>query len=272
MNGFFKSAKDVIKDVKGVFKGLTTFISGTFSGNWSQAWQGIKTIFTNVFSGLADIAKTPINAVIGGFNGVLGTVNGLISKLNNLKFRITVPNWVPGVGGSWWGFDGFNIPTIGTIPMLAKGGLVESATLATIGEKGKEAVLPLENPRTMKLIAKSITENLDSSAKLSLFNGAQVIGIGEAGSEAVLPLENPRTMKKIADSIVSSSDGSMGLTKEEMAKAVAQGVAMAMSMNSGNKNPQYIMNSIILDGSEIAKAVTKAQNDTDSRFKPSPAY
>lgn len=109
-------------------------------------------------------------------------------------------------------------------------------------------------------------------AKGGLFNGAQVIGIGEAGSEAVLPLENPRTMKKIADSIVSSSDGSMGLTKEEMTKAVAQGVAMAMSMNSGTKNPQYIMNSIILDGSEIAKAVTKAQSDTDSRFKPSPAY
>jgi predicted nucleic acid-binding Zn-ribbon protein len=114
--------------------------------------------------------------------------------------------------------------------------------------------------------------SVDWCAKGGLFNGAQVIGIGEAGSEAVLPLENPRTMKKIADSIVSSSDGSMGLTKEEMAKAVAQGVAMAMSMNSGNKNPQYIMNSIILDGSEIAKAVTKAQNDTDSRFKPSPAY
>lgn len=230
LNGFFKSAKDVIKDVKGVFKGLTTFISGTFSGNWSQAWQGIKTIFTNVFSGLADIAKTPINAVIGGFNGVLGTVNGLISKLNNLKFRITVPNWVPGVGGSWWGFDGFNIPTIGTIQMLAKGGLVESATLATIGEKGKEAVLPLENPKTMRLIADSITANMDSGA------------------------------------------GTMGLSKSELTQAVAQGVAMAMSMNSGNKNPQYIMNSIILDGSEIAKAVTKAQNDMDSRYNPSPAY
>lgn len=156
-----------------------------------------------------------------------------------------------------------------------QGGLVESATLATIGEKGKEAVLPLENPRTMKLIAKSITENLDSSAKLSLFNGAQVIGIGEAGSEAVLPLENPKTMRLIADSITANMDsgaGTMGLSKSELTQAVAQGVAMAMSMNSGNKNPQYIMNSIILDGSEIAKAVTKAQNDTDSRFKPSPAY
>lgn len=109
-------------------------------------------------------------------------------------------------------------------------------------------------------------------AKGGLFNGAQVIGIGEAGSEAVLPLENPRTMKKIADSIVSSSDGSMGLTKEEMTKAVAQGVAMAMSMNSGNKNPQYIMNSISIDGDEFAKIVTKAKENRDSRFNPSPAY
>lgn len=111
-------------------------------------------------------------------------------------------------------------------------------------------------------------------AKGGLFNGAQVIGVGEAGAEAVLPLENPQTMKKIADSITSNMDNSaeMGLTKDEIKQAVAQGVAMSMSMNSGNKNPQYIMNSIILDGSEIAKAVTKAQNDTDSRFKPSPAY
>ena len=230
LNGFFKSAKDVIKDVKGVFKGLTTFISGTFSGNWSQAWQGIKTIFTNIFSGLADIAKTPINAVIGGFNGVLGTVNGLISKLNNLKFRITVPDWVPGVGGSWWGFNGFNIPTIGTIPMLAKGGLATGPTYSIIGEAGTEAVLPLENPKTMRLIADSITANMDSNTN------------------------------------------TMGLSKAELTQAVAQGVAMAMSMNNGNKNPQYIMNSIMLDGSEIAKAVTKAQNDANSRFNPSPAY
>ena len=112
-------------------------------------------------------------------------------------------------------------------------------------------------------------------AKGGLFNGAQVIGVGEAGQEAVLPLENSRTMKKISDSITANMDnntGNLGLSKDEIKQAVAQGVAMAMSMNSGNKNPQYIMNSIILDGNEIAKAVTKAQNDTDSRFKPSPAY
>lgn len=137
LNGFFKTAKDVIKDVKGIFRGLNTFVSGVFSGNWSQAWEGIKTIFSNVFSGLADIAKTPINAIIGGFNSVLGVVNGLISKLNNLKFRITVPNWIPGIGGSWWGFNGFSIPTIGTIPMLASGAVIppRSEFLAVLGDQ-----------------------------------------------------------------------------------------------------------------------------------------
>ena len=133
---------------------------------------------------------------------------------------------------------------------------ISSWTPHTVG--GKTTSTPVYSPRWF--------------AKGGLFNGAQVIGIGEAGSEAVLPLENPRTMKKIADSIVSSSDGSMGLTKEEMTKAVAQGVAMAMSMNSGNKNPQYIMNSISIDGDEFAKIVTKAKENRDSRFNPSPAY
>lgn len=113
--------------------------------------------------------------------------------------------------------------------------------------------------------------SVDWYAKGGLFNGAQVIGVGEAGREAVLPLENRRTMSMIADSIVSSSDNTMGLTKEEMAQAVAQGVAMAMMNNSGN-NPKYIMNSINVNGREIMKAVTEAENDANYRLNPSPAY
>lgn len=113
--------------------------------------------------------------------------------------------------------------------------------------------------------------SVDWYAKGGLFNGAQVIGVGEAGREAVLPLENRRTMSMIADSIVSNSDNTMGLTKEEMAQAVAQGVAMAMMNNSGN-NPKYIMNSINVNGREIMKAVTEAENDANYRLNPSPAY
>ena len=83
------------------------------------------------------MARTPINTIISGFNGVLGTVNGLINRLNNIKFKITVPDWVPKIGGSWWGFNGFSIPTIGTIPMLASGAVIppRSEFLAVLGDQ-----------------------------------------------------------------------------------------------------------------------------------------
>jgi hypothetical protein len=48
---------------------------------------------------------------------------------------------VPGLGGK-----GFDIPDI---PMLAAGGIVSSPTLAMIGEKGPEAVIPLSQMGNM---------------------------------------------------------------------------------------------------------------------------
>lgn len=45
------------------------------------------------------------------------------------------------------------------IDWYASGGLFTGATIAGIGEAGKEAVLPLENPRTMRMIADSILGN-----------------------------------------------------------------------------------------------------------------
>lgn len=136
LNTFLKGVKDVWEDIKTVFRGVVKFINGVFSGDWKKAWEGIRDIFKGVFQGLADIARIPINAIISAFNGVLGVINGVISRINSIRFRITVPNWVPGIGGSWWGFDVFGIPQIGTIPFLANGGYVKPNTpqLAMIGD------------------------------------------------------------------------------------------------------------------------------------------
>lgn len=60
----------------------------------------------------------------------------VLSKINEMK--ISIPDWVPGVGGKTLGF---NIPQI---PMLATGGIATAPTLAMVGEGGEpEAVLPL---------------------------------------------------------------------------------------------------------------------------------
>ena len=170
LKGFLKSAKDVIRDVKQIFNGFNDFISGVFSGNWQKAWTGIKNIFVGVFRGLADIAKSPINAIVGGFNSVLGVVNGLIRKVNNIRFKITVPDWVPGVGGKWWGFNGFNIPTVGTIPMLANGGFVKANTpqLAMIGDNRHqgEIVSPENKLQEMAVKAASLAAGSGNSTEL----------------------------------------------------------------------------------------------------------
>ena len=170
LDGFLKSGRDTIRDIQKVFSGLNDFVSGVFSGNWEKAWNGIKDIFVGVFNGLTDIARTPINAIIGGFNSVLGIVNGLINKVNNIRFKITVPDWIPGIGGNWWGFNGFNIPTIGTIPMLANGGFVKANTpqLAMIGDNRHqgEIVSPEDKLQEMALKAAALAAGGANDAEL----------------------------------------------------------------------------------------------------------
>lgn len=113
---------------------------------WNSAWENMKSTVISIFNGIWNGIKGTINSIIGGVekmaNGVIDALNGMINALNNLKFD--VPDWVPGIGGKTFGL---NIPTIGnvSIPRLAKGGIVDQATIAMIGEAGKEAVVPLEN-------------------------------------------------------------------------------------------------------------------------------
>lgn len=136
LNIFLAGIRTKIDSIKKIFNGLLTFIQGAFSGNWRQAWDGIKQTFVGVFEGLTGLARTPVNAIISGFNAVIGTVNGLINRINSINFKITVPSWIPGIGGKGWSFGGFGIPSIGTIPFLAQGGYVKPNTpqLAMIGD------------------------------------------------------------------------------------------------------------------------------------------
>lgn len=130
ISGVFGTVVGTIADVVGgifkIFGGLIDFITGVFTGNWSKAWQGVKDIFSGIVNGLGAIFKAPLNLIID-------LINGMIAGINSIK----IPDWVPGIGGK-----NLNIPKI---PKLARGGIIDSATLAVVGEAGKEAVMPLEN-------------------------------------------------------------------------------------------------------------------------------
>lgn len=136
--------KPILDSLKTMFEGLVDFIVGVFTGNWRKAWQGVQDIFKGIFSGLVNIAKGPINLIISA-------INTMIRGLNKIK----LPDWVPGLGGK-----GINIPTI---PMLAKGGIVDAPTLAMVGEAGKEAVVPLENNTAgLDLLAEKLLSRMPS--------------------------------------------------------------------------------------------------------------
>ena len=129
LQGWWESIQAAVDNVKAIFQNIIDFISNVFSGNWSAAWQNIVNIFGNLFGMIVNLAKAPIN-------GVISAINWVISKINSIS--VTIPDWVPGVGGKPLGF---NIPTI---PQLAEGGVATSPTLAEIGEGGEpEAVMPL---------------------------------------------------------------------------------------------------------------------------------
>jgi phage-related protein len=121
-----------------------SFVIG-FIGKLITAWKNIigffqtgfttiKETFTKIGDAITKPFKVAFRAVAKFWNDTLG------------KFKITIPDWVPFIGGQEWGFP--KLP----VPELANGGIVKArrgGTLALIGEGGRdEAVIPL--PKGMR--------------------------------------------------------------------------------------------------------------------------
>lgn len=172
----------IISGVLTVFDGLITFISGVFTGNWRQAWEGVKSIFKGIFDTFAAICKAPINAVIG-------IINGAISALN--KINVTIPGWVPGLGGKSFGI---NIPTI---PQLYKGTDNWQGGAAIIHDRGGEIV---DLPKGSRVYPH------DKSVEMARKEGAR----NGSGSIQI-------TIQKLADKIEVRSDEDIDRIAEALA-------------------------------------------------------
>lgn len=147
------SLKEKVDFIKSGFKTFIDWIKTDFVNWWKKAWENVKNTFKSVFDALVNIAKVPINGVIGLINGmirgIISGVNTAIGVLNRIKIK--VPDWVPKIGGSTWGFA---IPTMTApqIPYLAKGTVVprnagEFAAILGDNKREAEVVSPLS---TMK--------------------------------------------------------------------------------------------------------------------------
>ena len=111
---------------------------GAFGDLVGNLWNGITSMF-------AEFA-----ANFGEFIGNIfkGAINGVLTFIENfINIPIDLLNGFIGIINDAFGWIGVNLGKIDRIslPRLAEGGFATSATIAMIGEQGKEAVLPLEN-------------------------------------------------------------------------------------------------------------------------------
>ncbi len=138
-NFIFNFFSTIWNSISSFFKSIMSAIT-SFASN---AWSGLKNMICNFASaiknGVVGAFQGLKNGVMGVWNGIVsgikGCVNGIIKLVNSMirglnKFNVTMPDWIPGVGGK---SIGFNIPEI---PLLATGGLLQGT--AIVGEAGPE--------------------------------------------------------------------------------------------------------------------------------------
>lgn len=139
VNAWFKNIKNIVDNVKKVFDGIITFVKGVFTGNWRQAWEGVKQIFAGVWGTFAAIVKAPINAIIGFINALLYAAqtmqNGIASALNSLN--IDIPRWLQKLTG--YSSIGFNVGywSAPRVPYLAQGAVIppNKEFMAVLGDQ-----------------------------------------------------------------------------------------------------------------------------------------
>ena len=176
-----KGAKDAWAGIKDVFSTVANFFGDIFS----KAWKKVKDIFSTggkIFDGIKDgivnAFKAIVNAIISGINRVVAIpFNGINWALNKIK-NISIFGLKP--------FDWIYTISVPQIPRLAKGGITNGATLAEIGEAGREMVLPLEaNTQWMDLLAEKINQRQGRSIPTKLILQVNGRTFGETAIENI---------------------------------------------------------------------------------------
>lgn len=156
---------NVWQKVKDAFSTARQFFRDTFQ----QAWDAVKGVFSGVgsfFAGIWDTIKsqftsigTKIGQAVGGaFKGAINSVLATVER--NLNF---IPSAVNSLLDTLNALPGVSISRMNgvSLPRLAKGAIIDKATIAQVGEDGREAVIPLErNKQGLKEIAGLLAQEM----------------------------------------------------------------------------------------------------------------
>lgn len=185
VSGFFTSlwedVKEVWEKIKEVFAPVVTWFSEKFKG----AWQAVKDVFAGwgeFFSGLWTKIKTTFSKLGSNIGSAIGDavkagINGILTMIEN-----TINKGIDLINGAINLINKLPIPPVSkltrlSLPRLAKGGIVDTATVAMIGEAGKEAVIPLENnTEWMDKLAERLAEKNSAPSKIVLMLDGKELG------------------------------------------------------------------------------------------------
>lgn len=187
VNGILRLGANIFNALATTVSSIITGLFNTFSGIMRNIYNVASSIWNNIKSTVSNVANSLVSGVVGTFNGFVSTVTGIFDKA---AYAITHPmetaksaikGIVDAIKGFFTGFK-IQIPHIklphfsikpsgwqigdlleGKIPSLgidwyAKGGEFNSPAIIGVGEAGRETVLPLSNPRTMRNVGEAIAE------------------------------------------------------------------------------------------------------------------
>lgn len=174
-------AKNAWDGIKNVFSTVAQFFGDVFSKAWKKVKDVFSTggkIFDGIKDGIVNAFKAIVNAIISGINRVIAIpFNGINWALNKIR-NVSIFGLKP--------FDWIYTISVPQIPRLAKGGITNGATLAEIGEAGREMVLPLEsNTQWMDLLADKINQRQGRSTPTKLVLQVNGRTLGETTIENI---------------------------------------------------------------------------------------
>lgn len=189
VNGM-KSGWDNVKNgnFKTAVNGLKSFTVNTIANTTPAGWLLTKgaDVMKGMLSGLKGDkwteAKNWLNKLPNKVKSAIGSLYSIgkeiiktfISGFTSQSIKLPHIDW----DWSNISFGGFDIkaPKF-KLSWYKKGGLFDSASVIGVGEAGSEAVLPLENQKTMKMIADSIVNNSGGMVDESLIADAVERGV-----------------------------------------------------------------------------------------------
>lgn len=149
--GSIKDSFKKLKDKWDAFKNKSK--RATATGKQKKSFKDMKKKFDNVKSKTVEITAKLKDAITGALNSMIDKINGLIAKLR----KISIAGYKP-------------FKDIRNIPKLARGGIVNNpgrGVQATIGEAGREAVLPLDkNTGWMDMLAERLAQRVNGSGQM----------------------------------------------------------------------------------------------------------